>query len=71
MKAIKLLAITLLACLSFTLANAQPAQPHKKHAQSHAHRKANRRHRRKIRHLRRKAKHHHKASHRVAPQPKK
>ncbi len=71
MKTLKLLAITLLACFSFSLAGAQPAHPHKKHAHTQAHHKANKRHHRKARHHRHNAKHHHKAKHKPGPAPKK
>jgi hypothetical protein len=71
MKTLKLLAITLLACFSFSLAGARPAQNHKKHAHAQAHHKANKRHHRKARHHSRKTKHHHKVNHKPGPRPKK
>ena len=61
MKAIKLLAITLLSLLSFNIAGAQPGHQHKKSAHAH-HKRAVRHHHKADRHHR-KARHAHRASH--------
>ena len=61
MKSIKLLAVTLLALFSLTIAGAQPKHRHKKH--THAHHKQNAHHHGKTGHRQHKAKHGHGAHH--------